>query len=68
VEYPASLPSVKTIVCLNQYNSIEFTIRQHEALKTKGILLDSASLSKLKVFETDAAKPDLGLYDTDLQS
>ncbi len=61
VAYFASLPTVKTVICLNRFSSTAAPLRQHEALKSKGISLSAAALSKLQIFETDTAKPLLGL-------
>jgi nucleoside-diphosphate-sugar epimerase len=61
VAYFAALPSDKKVICLNRYSSTECSIRQRQALESKGLSLNSEALSKLKVFETDTAKPMLGL-------
>lgn len=61
VAYFAALPHVRSIVCLNRYNSREATLRQREALTSRGLSLGLDALSKLKVFETDTSKPMLGL-------
>ena len=61
VAYFVALPTVKKVICLNRKSMIECTTRQRQALESKGIFLDSTALSKLEVFETDTAKPMLGL-------
>lgn len=62
VEHFAKLPSVKTVICLNRHSSgSEPDARQRQALKSRGIQMDSNALSKLRVFETDTIKPNLGL-------
>ncbi|KAI1385804.1 putative polyketide synthase [Hypoxylon trugodes] len=61
IAHLASLPTVQTVYCLNRRNKLDPDVRQIEALKTKKINLDASSLSKLKVFQTDTAKPLLGL-------
>ena len=61
VAYLAALPHVRSIVCLNRYSSREATLRQREALTSRGLSPGSDALSKLKVFETDTSKPMLGL-------
>ena len=61
VAYFASLSTVKTVICLNRFSSMAASLRQHEALKSKGISLPATALSKLQVLETDTAKPLLGL-------
>ncbi|KAL8907697.1 MAG: hypothetical protein Q9207_001266 [Kuettlingeria erythrocarpa] len=52
---------VGAVVCLNRRNNVPPRVRQQRAFDTKGILLDESSLSKLKVLETDMARPLLGL-------
>ena len=57
----AQLSDVHTVVCLNRLSTTGATTRQQESLKSKGISLDSTSMSKLKVLETDTSRPMLGL-------
>jgi malonyl CoA-acyl carrier protein transacylase/nucleoside-diphosphate-sugar epimerase/acyl carrier protein/SAM-dependent methyltransferase len=57
----ASLPTVKTVVCLNRRSTTEPELRQQRAMSDRGILLDAASQAKLQVIQTDTAKPQLGL-------
>ena len=58
----AELPNVKTVVCLNRHViGSEPGPRQRQSIESRGIHLDSHAHSKLKVFETDTAKPMLGL-------
>ncbi|KAL2813938.1 hypothetical protein BDW59DRAFT_167334 [Aspergillus cavernicola] len=62
VEYFARRPDIDTVVCLNRHGSgSEPGPRQREALDSRGIPVDQALLSKIKVFETDTSKPNLGL-------
>ncbi len=62
VAHFAELPNVKAVICLNRYSSgSEPEARQRQSLESRGIKLDTNALSKLKVFETDTAKPMLGL-------
>ena len=61
VAYLAKLPQIKVVICLNRYSSTEPQLRQQQALKSKGITLGSEHMSKLRVIETDTAKPMLGL-------
>ncbi|XXH01490.1 hypothetical protein Hte_007850 [Hypoxylon texense] len=72
VEYFARLPTVQTVYCMNRRSRTDPVARQTQALESRGIHLDSASLSKLKVFETDTSKPLLGLsqdqYDSIVKS
>ena len=65
VSHFASLPEIKTIVCLNRNSQQDPLSRQLEAFDSKGIKLDQDSLSKIKAFETDASKPRLGLSTED---
>ncbi|ROW06285.1 hypothetical protein VPNG_08052 [Cytospora leucostoma] len=61
VQYFASLSTVKTVICFNRKSSTEAMTRQVQALKSKGIELDSEALSKIQVYQTDTSKPKLGL-------
>jgi nucleoside-diphosphate-sugar epimerase/acyl carrier protein/SAM-dependent methyltransferase len=61
VAHLAKLSSVDKIVCLNRYSNVNPHERQLQALKSRGISLDDSSISKLKVFDADTAKPLLGL-------
>ena len=67
VAHFAELSTVKTVVCLNRLGSTEATLRQHQALKTRSIVLGSDALLKLKVLETDTSKPLLGLPPNEYQ-
>ena len=68
VAHLAKLPRVDRIVCLNRCNNINPRERQLQALKSRGISLDESSVSKLKVFEADTAKPLLGLSQEEYES
>ena len=57
----AQLPDVHMVVCLNRLSTVEAEVRQRKSLEMRGISLDSASMSKLNVVETDTSKPMLGL-------
>lgn len=61
VAHLAQLPEVKTVVCLNRTATVEAGLRQQKSFELRGISLDPASRSKLKVLETDTSKPMLGL-------
>ena len=65
VAYYAERQDVSMVVCLNRYSSKEATMRQNEALTSRGIELGAAALSKLKVFEVDTSKPTLGLSSSE---
>ena len=65
VAHFSSLPNVQTVICLNRYSHKEPILRQREAIESKGIPVNSESLSKIKVLETDTAKPRLGLPSSD---
>ena len=67
VAYLAALPDVRSIVCLNRYSSREATLRQREALHSRGLSPGLDALSKLKVFEADTSKPMLGLPSTEYE-
>ncbi|CBF89312.1 hypothetical protein AN0523.2 [Aspergillus nidulans FGSC A4] len=53
--------SVTKVVCLNRVSGSDATSRQLDAFQSKGLILDSESLSKLEVIETDSSAPSLGL-------
>ena len=61
----AERPDVKTVICLNRRSSSDPLVRQKEAFTSRGINLNGNALGKLQVFETDTAKPNLGLADAD---
>lgn len=62
VAHFAGLPNVKTIVCLNRrVSGSEPMDRQRQSMESRGIKFDTNAHSKVKVFETDTAKPMLGL-------
>lgn len=68
VAHFAQLPTVATVICLNRRSSIHPAfLRQQQAMESRGISLDKAAWSKLKVFETDTASPSLGLPDSEYQ-
>lgn len=53
---------MKAVICLNRHSSgSEPEARQRQSIESRGIKLDTNALSKLKVFQTDTAKPMLGL-------
>lgn len=58
-------PQVNKVVCLNRPSSVDATIRQNQALTSRGIRLDKTALAKLSVLETDLSKPLLGLSTAD---
>jgi thioester reductase-like protein/acyl carrier protein len=61
VYHLAQLPEVETVVCLNRENRAEPDIRQQKAMREKGIRFPEVLKSKLRVLQTDSAKPMLGL-------
>ncbi|KAJ5456730.1 Type I Iterative Polyketide synthase (PKS) [Penicillium desertorum] len=61
----AQIPEIHKIFCLNRASSVDATLRQHKALKSRGINLDPTALAKLTVLETDLSKPLLGLSTVD---
>lgn len=68
VAHLAELPNVKKVICLNRHSSTEATIRQQQALQSRGLSLSSAALSKIKALETDTSKPLLGLPRSEYDS
>ncbi|KAK3291690.1 polyketide synthase [Chaetomium fimeti] len=66
VSHLASLPSVKEVVCLNRRSiANDPTTRQYDSLRSRGIALSEEALANLRVMETDASKPMLGLSATE---
>ena len=61
VSHFARLPDVATVICINRRSNMDAKTRQYQSLESRGIDLDSETLSKLKIFETDTSKPSLGL-------
>jgi hypothetical protein len=61
VAYLAQLPMVDTVICLNRLSTVDANERQRKSLEMRGIVLDPAFESKLKVVTTDTSKPNLGL-------
>jgi thioester reductase-like protein len=61
VAYLAQLPMVDTVICLNRLSTVDANERQQKSLEMRGIVLDPAFESKLKVVTTDTSKPNLGL-------
>lgn len=61
VGYLASLPNVDSVVCLNRRNATEPRRRQQDSLESKSVSFEDRALLKLQVFESDIAKPSLGL-------
>ncbi|PNY29434.1 Polyketide synthase [Tolypocladium capitatum] len=62
VAHLAALPEVDQVICINRRSTTgEPDERQRNALETRGISLDATSMSKLRCFQTDTAKPYLGL-------
>ncbi|KAI1421089.1 hypothetical protein F5Y12DRAFT_790473 [Xylaria sp. FL1777] len=58
----ASHPSVATVACINRRVSSSLADeRQAEALASRGINLSPEAHAKLRVFEADTSKPQLGL-------
>lgn len=68
VAHLSSLSDVQTVICLNRHSRKDPTLRQKEAFESKSIFLSSESLSKIRVFETDMAKPNLGLSESDYET
>ncbi|KAL2812451.1 hypothetical protein BDW59DRAFT_167804 [Aspergillus cavernicola] len=66
VAHLARLPEVQTVVCLNRPRGADSRSRQLDALRSRGIHLDTASLGKIHVFQADTTKPGLGLSQEQL--
>ncbi|OTA97708.1 hypothetical protein M434DRAFT_65040 [Hypoxylon sp. CO27-5] len=61
VEQFALRPDVAKVVCLNRRSNRPVETRQREAFSSRGISLPPEAQAKLWVFDTNAAKPNLGL-------
>ena len=61
VAYLAQCTDIQKVICLNRLSTVEPTLRQRKSFEMRGISLDSESMSKLDVIETDTRKPSLGL-------
>ena len=64
----AKLEDVKTVICLNRENKAEPYVRQHKAMKEKGIRFPENLRYKLRVFQTDTSKPMFGLEKAEYKS
>ncbi|THC94912.1 hypothetical protein EYZ11_005595 [Aspergillus tanneri] len=64
----ASLVDVSSVVCLNRRSRQHPLERQHRSLLQKGIFLCEEAAIKLKVLETDLAKPRLGLTEEEYEN
>ena len=67
VEQFVKQPDVSRVVCVNRHSSADADTRQRDALRSRGIQLDPAELSKLTVVETDTSKPQLGVSDAEYE-
>lgn len=66
VDQIAQMPDVKTVVCLNrERNGVEPYQRQKKAMRDKGIRSFDKIRPKLLVLQTDSAKPNFGLSDSE---
>ncbi|KID96266.1 Beta-ketoacyl synthase, partial [Metarhizium majus ARSEF 297] len=64
VQALAERPHVANVVCINRtLRDVPAGKRQAEALSSRGIELSPAAREKLRVYGTDASKPQLGLSD-----
>lgn len=69
VAHFAELPNVKAVICLNRHSSgFEPGVRQRRSMELRGIKVTTNALSKLKAFETDTAKPMLGLLHDEYET
>ncbi|KAH9904016.1 hypothetical protein F4778DRAFT_770564 [Xylariomycetidae sp. FL2044] len=64
----AQQPDIKTVVCLNRENREQAEARQYKSMRDKGIRVPDSLKAKFRVFQTDAAKPMLGLARGDYES
>ncbi|KAI0881958.1 putative polyketide synthase [Annulohypoxylon maeteangense] len=62
VQTLAERSDVDTVVCINRpVSNVSAHKRQEDALLSRGIKLSPAALAKLRVYDTDTSKPQLGL-------
>lgn len=61
VQSLAERQDVATVVCVNRQSSVPADQRQAEAFSSRGITLSPSAQEKLRVYETDTSKPQLGL-------
>ncbi|KAI2466205.1 putative polyketide synthase [Annulohypoxylon bovei var. microspora] len=62
VQTLAERPDVATVVCMNRpVSTVRADKRQEDSLLSRGIKLSPAALAKLRVYDTDTSKPELGL-------
>ncbi|KAI1087105.1 hypothetical protein F5B19DRAFT_476760 [Rostrohypoxylon terebratum] len=67
VQQFAEQPNVKTVVCVNRPSSMPVEKRQNDAFSSRGIELSPSSRAKLRILETDTARPQLGLPPQEYQ-
>ncbi|KAL6801245.1 hypothetical protein GGI42DRAFT_41393 [Trichoderma sp. SZMC 28013] len=61
VQSLAERQDIATVVCVNRQSSVPVDRRQAEAFSSRGIALSPSAQKKLRVYETDTSKPQLGL-------
>ncbi|KAJ5272904.1 hypothetical protein N7478_008029 [Penicillium angulare] len=61
VQSLAERPDVSTVVCMNRHSTVPGDRRQSEAFSSRGITLSSNAQKKLRIYDTDTAKSQLGL-------
>ena len=62
VQILAERPDVAAVVCINRpVSNVSADKRQADALSSRGIELSPAARAKLRVYDTDTSKPQLGL-------
>ena len=57
----AQLANIACVICVNRQSNADPVLRQRGALESRGISISPSALAKLKVFETDTGKTQLGL-------
>ncbi|KAL7906089.1 hypothetical protein GGI35DRAFT_458726, partial [Trichoderma velutinum] len=57
----AERQDVAIVICVNRQSSVPVDRRQAEAFSSRGIALSPSAQEKLRVYETDTSKPQLGL-------
>lgn len=64
VQHFAEQPEVSAVICLNRHHGTDASLRQAQALSSRGIHLDAQAASKLEVYQTDTARARLGLPES----
>ena len=67
VDHIAQISDVKTVVCLNRKHNAEPYMRQHKAMREKGIHFPEVLKPELLVLQADSSKPMFGLWSSEYE-